>query len=84
MAALRRQFIQAAQLLGAAETCRQTIRMARPIEERSTYEQTVAITRAALGEAQFAAAFITGQTTALDAVITQALGTTERNPADVG
>lgn len=84
VAALRRQFTQAAQLLGAAETLRQTIRMARPIEERATYERTVALARTALGEAQFEAACRAGRTTALDDVITQALGTTERIPPDVG
>ncbi|MEZ4865863.1 MAG: tetratricopeptide repeat protein [Caldilineaceae bacterium] len=64
---------QAAHLLGAAEACRQAIGIARPIEERATYEQTVAIAHAALGALQFEAAYRTGQTTALDEVITQAL-----------
>lgn len=71
---------QAAYLLGAADACRHSIGIARPIEERVLYEKTVALTRTVLGEAQFEAACHSGRTSALPDVIIQALGTTERNP----
>lgn len=81
VAILNEQPRQAAHLLGAADVCRQSIGIARPIEERILYAQTITAARAALGEAQFEAACLTGRTTALDDVITQALGMIENIPS---
>ena len=83
VAALRERPHQAAHLLGAAEACWQAIGSVRPIEQRAIYERTVAITRVALDEAQFVAAYLTGRTTALDDVITQALAMIENLPSFV-
>ena len=75
VAIMNEQPRQAAHLLGAADACRQSIGIARPIEERILYAQTVTLARAAIGEAQFAAACLTGQTALLDDVIAAALTT---------
>jgi predicted ATPase/transcriptional regulator with XRE-family HTH domain len=72
---------EAAHLLGAAGACRQAIGRILPIEQRAIYERTVAVARATLGEAQFEAAFSTGQTTALDDVITLALAVLQQGLA---
>jgi len=81
VAALNEHPLDAAHLLGAAEACRQASGDVRSIEQQAIHERTVAVARAALGEAQFEAACLTGRTTALDDVITLALGMTTGNPA---
>jgi predicted ATPase len=80
VAALSGQATAAAQLLGAAEAYRQASGLARSMDERLVYERTVAVARAALGEARFDSAVSVGRTTALDDAITQALGTTKSSP----
>jgi len=82
VAALNNRPLYAAHLLGAAAACRQAIRVARPIEERPTYEQTIAVVRAALGDAQFAAAYQTGQLATLDDLITKVLAGNARTSAN--
>ena len=76
VAALNGHPLDAAHLLGAAEACRQASGEARSIEQKAIHERTVAVARAALGEAQFVAAFRNGQTTTLDDVIIQTLSMT--------
>lgn len=71
VAALSERSLLAAHLLGAAEACRQAIGIARPIEERITYERTVEIVRTALGEAEFEAMCNVGRTIPLDDLISQ-------------
>ncbi|MCE7981148.1 MAG: helix-turn-helix domain-containing protein [Caldilinea sp. CFX5] len=61
---------QASHLLGAADACRQSIGISRPIEERILYAQAIAVARATLGEAQFEAAYRTGQAATLHDVLT--------------
>lgn len=70
LAALNGQPTQAAHLLGTADATRASIGIARPIEERILYEQTVALVRTALGEAQFDEACLIGQAAPLNDVLT--------------
>jgi hypothetical protein len=60
-------------LLGAATTVRETLGAPLPASERAEYEQAVAPTRAALGEAAWAAAFAEGQALTLEQAIAEAL-----------
>ena len=65
--------VHAAQILGAAEVYRRHVGLARSRDENAIYAQTVALTRTALGAAQFEAEFGVGQQASLDDVITHAL-----------
>ena len=65
--------VHAAQILGAAEVYRRHVGLARSRDENAIYAQTVALTRTALGAAQFEAEFGVGQQASLDDVITLAL-----------
>ena len=61
MAAEEGQFTWAAQLWGAAEALRETIRVSLPPIERADYERSVALARTRLGEKAFSAAWKEGR-----------------------
>jgi tetratricopeptide (TPR) repeat protein len=63
---------RAAQLLGAAETVRDTRQAMRVSMERAAYERTVAAIRRALGEAGFAVGWEEGRTMTLEQVMASA------------
>jgi hypothetical protein len=67
--------VHAAQFLGAAHAYRQEIGLARSRDESAVYDRTLALTRAALGAAQYEAEYSVGQQTVLDETITLALTT---------
>ena len=75
LASAHGQATRATQLLGAANTLRTAIGAPRPPGERAFYERIVAGVRAQLGEAAFAAAWATGQTTSLEQAAAFALAT---------
>src|SRR5262249_53244124 len=64
---------QAVRLLGAAEAVGKTLGIHPPLAEAREYEQIVAQSRAALGEAAFAAARATGRAMSLDEAVRVAL-----------
>jgi DNA-binding NarL/FixJ family response regulator len=61
MVAEQGQFVWAAQLWGAAEALRETIRVPIPLVERADYERAVAAARAQVGERAFAARWNEGR-----------------------
>jgi hypothetical protein len=64
---------RAARLLGAAAALRETIGAPLPLPERADVEQAVAGARAALGEAEWTAAFAAGRMLSLEQAIAEAL-----------
>lgn len=73
LAVAERQFERAAHLLGAAEHLGETIGASLVQTERADYETSIAATRAALGEAAFAAAWVQGRAMTLDEAVAYAL-----------
>jgi hypothetical protein len=72
----------ASQLFGAAEALRRILARRNDPHEQAIHDQCVAATRAALGEAAFAAAWEAGETTALGQSIENALGSVKALPAE--
>jgi DNA-binding CsgD family transcriptional regulator len=66
MVAEQGQFAWAAQLWGAAESLRESIKVPIPLVERADYARSVAAARAQLGEGIFAAAWVHGRTMTLE------------------
>ena len=64
---------RAAMVLGAASALRQASGTSRDVLDRAAYNETLAATRAAAGDARFAAAWARGQSLSLDAAIAEAL-----------
>jgi predicted ATPase/DNA-binding SARP family transcriptional activator len=73
VAVTRDQPGQAARLLGAAASLRESIGAPLPPVERAEYDRTVEVARSALGEEVFAAAWAEGQTMKLEQAIDLAL-----------
>ncbi len=69
--------IRAAHLFGAAEAAREAVAAPLPASAREQYERSVAQTRTALGEAQFAEAWSEGRRMPLEKAIEKALQATE-------
>lgn len=69
--------VRAVHLAAAAETLRASVGVTLPSLQRGVYEQVVATTRAALGEAVFGAAWDEGAKLSLDQAIAEALALTE-------
>ncbi|MGE0544811.1 MAG: tetratricopeptide repeat protein, partial [Dehalococcoidia bacterium] len=74
LAVTKRQPERAARLFGAAEATRDRIGAVLPAGDREIHDRDVAIVRAALDEAAFAAAWATGHSMSLDAAINYATG----------
>jgi hypothetical protein len=69
---------RAARLFGAAEALREAITTPLPPTDHVGYERSVAATRAALGKADFAAAWAEGRAMAMQETILYALQEPER------
>ena len=85
MAAEEGQLTWAAQLWGAADALRETIRVSIPLIERADNERSIATVRTSLGEKDFAAAWEAGRVMTPDQVITSQgneIGTPMAAPAN--
>jgi predicted ATPase/DNA-binding SARP family transcriptional activator len=76
LAGRERQWERAVRLLGAAEAFCETLGAQPPVAVVQEYERTVAESRAALGEAGFAAAWAEGRTLSLEEAMAYALSST--------
>src|SRR5947207_13575901 len=70
IAAEESQITWAAQLWGAADALRETIRVPIPLIERADYERSIATARTRLGEQHFAAAWEAGRAMTPEQAIT--------------
>jgi predicted ATPase/class 3 adenylate cyclase len=73
LAAAEGQPKRAARLMGAAEALREALHTPVPYSWRADHDRAVAVARAALGEAVFAAAWAEGQALSLEAAVACAL-----------
>jgi DNA-binding NarL/FixJ family response regulator len=75
---------RAARLYGAAEALREAIGIPLPPYHRPEYEREVAVTREALGEDRFAAAYAAGRALSIDEAVAEALAGTVPEEPDPG
>jgi len=80
LACAKGSYEQAARLFGVAEALRAALGLHPDRFEQALHDQSLAFTRAALGEAAFAAQFAEGQAAPLEQAIKYALATTEAPP----
>ena len=73
---------QTARLLGAAEAAREAMGVTLPVTGQELHDRGVAETRAALGEAAFAAAWQAGRALPLDEAVADALGLADELAAE--
>jgi predicted ATPase/transcriptional regulator with XRE-family HTH domain len=78
----RGQPVRAVLLLGAASALRGSSGASRDVLDRSTYDETLATTRGALGDERFTAAWARGQSLALNAAISEALSPISTSPRE--
>jgi tetratricopeptide (TPR) repeat protein len=81
IAHMQTEWERAARLLGAAAALREAIGTPLPLVDRAAIEDATTPTRAALGEASFAAAWAAGQALSLEEAIAEADGEATARPA---
>jgi predicted ATPase/DNA-binding SARP family transcriptional activator len=84
LAGMEQQFERAIRLLGAQDSCCETLGARPPVADAANYERTLAEGRVTLGEAAFAAAWATGRSMSLEQAVDFAMGETPPSSDDGG